>query len=309
MAPALGLATVPGYKPSGKTGALAAPLLLLSLLVVPVIGAVLYDKLWHFGGFVIFSQLFLGALVGAMLFPAMHFGKIRNTVLAGILGGLIGAATLLGAMAFEAWGFRPQYIAGESAYIAQKYRLSPQKARAAAEGFYTPANTIKFYWLDRAQAGMSVSSTRSRSTSQISGTMFWVVEGVELLLVTLLAAVVALSFAQRRFSEEFKRWAVSKSLGSVHPLQVAPLLEAAQAGDFGKVRVFGSGGKTEGQAGAQIHAYYIPEKSGGTVSIKAITNKNKGLQPIFEREVTNEEMKALWPEFPVSSATASPFSS
>ncbi|PQV65100.1 hypothetical protein B1R32_102107 [Abditibacterium utsteinense] len=309
MAPAQGFPAVPAYKPSGKVGALALPLALLSLLILPALGALLYDKLWHFGGFLIFSQLALGALVGALLYPAVHWGKIRNTVLAGILGGLVGAATFFGAKAFEAWQFRPEYIEGESAYIAQRYHLSPQKARAAAEGFYTPANTLKFYWLGRAQVGMSISSTRTRSTSQISGTMFWVVEGVELLLVTLLATVVALSLTQRRFNEEFNRWFISKGLGTTHPLHLAPLLQSLQAGDYAGAAQYKIAASKDNAQGPQISAAYIPEKAGAVLTVKA--KSNKGMQTVFERDLSNDEMRAFWPTFPAPNASASisPFSS
>ncbi len=311
MAPAqgLGLSVVPTYRPSGKIGALALPLWLLSLLVVPVTCALLYENLWHFGRLMIFSQMFLGALAGGLLYPAVQWGKVRNTVLAGVLGALIGAATFAGAMALEAWNFRPQYIAGETAYIAQKYKVSPAKARAAAEGFYTPQNTLKFYWLDRAQAGMTMTSSRSRSSSQISGTAFWVVEGLELALVTIIGALIPAQLAARRFSEERNRWYLAKSFGAVHPLNFAPLMAAAQQSDFATVGQLAPGGKQEGGSAAQLNAYYLPEKAGGIVCIKAVANKNKGMQAVFEREVSDAEMRALWPAFPASSAGESPFSS
>jgi hypothetical protein len=310
MMPALGMPIVAGYRPSGRVGVLAFPLALLALVVVPTLSAWLYLSLWHFGHMLLLSQILLGVAAGVMLFPVVHVGKMRSPVMAGTLGVLIGLATFLGAMGWEAWQFRPQYIAGESTYLANKYHLSPQKARAATEKFYTPTNTIKFYWMDRASAGLTVTSSHGGGASHMGGALFWVVEGCELLLVTVVAALIAVQFSQRRFSEEFNRWFVTKNFGVVHPLHLEPLLDTLRVGNYAHASRFSYYHRKDYPHGPQVSASYLPQKAGAVLTVSAKTDTKKGLQTVFERELTNEEMKTFWPAFPVSTTSpASAFSS
>ncbi|RYG69523.1 hypothetical protein EON80_09630, partial [bacterium] len=102
LMPALGMTPLPKYRPSGRIGALGIPLLLFTLLLVPLWAAFLYDKLWHFRNMAFFSAIALGVLVGFATYPAIHFGKVRNRAVAGILGAIIGFATFTGAMGLEA---------------------------------------------------------------------------------------------------------------------------------------------------------------------------------------------------------------
>lgn len=309
MMPAQGMPTVAGYHPSGRIGVLALPLMLVSLVVVPALCASLYVSLAHFGHLMLISQILLGVLVGAMLFPVVHLGKMRNPVLAGTLGAIIGAATFLGAAGWEAWQFRPQYIAGESAYLVQKYHISPQQARAATEKFYSPVNTFKFYWLDRASVGLTVTSSSGRGASHMGGSLFWVVEGCELFFVAVVATLMAVQFAQRRFSEENNRWFVTKNFGALHPLHLQPFLDTINAGNYAHAARFSFSPKKDYPHGPQVSVAYLPEKAGGIFTVNAKTDPKKGLQPVFERELSTEEMKTFWPAFPISNTSASsPFS-
>lgn len=45
--------------------------------------------------------------------------------------------------------------------------------------------------------------------------------------------------------------------------------------------------------------HYVPEKPGGILEIRAVVDPKKPLGTVFEREMTNEEVKAVWPEFPM----------
>jgi hypothetical protein len=298
MMPALGMTPLPKAKSSGSFGIMGPPLLLLTLLIVPPVAALLYDKLWHFGNMLIFSALAFGLLVGFAMYPAIHFGKVRNKAMAVIMGAIIGFAAFVGAMGLEAWGYRSQFVDYDVASLVKSKGVQPQQARQMAEAYYTPFNMTKTYWEERSAAGMTITSSKTRSQSQISGTIFWVLQGLELGLATLITAGLAAFFAGRRYSDEFDRWYNTKLLGSVHAANFQELMNAANSGDWAKVRACIGSEKSSSQVGAQLDVAYLPEKPGGWLTISAKVHKNKGLQPIFTQELTNEEMKAAWPAFP-----------
>jgi hypothetical protein len=298
MMPALGMTPLPKAGATGGFGLIGPPLLLLTLLVVPPMAALLYDKLWHFGNMLIFSALALGVLVGFAMYPAIHFGKVRNKVMAVIVGGLVGLASIVGAMGLEAWGYRDQFVNDDVAFLVKSRGMQPQQAKQMVEAHYTPFNMTKTYWEERGAAGMTITSSKTRTQSQISGTTFWVLQGLEVAMVTIIVAGLAAFFAGRRYSDEFDRWYNTKLLGSVHAANFQELMAAANSGDWARVRSCIGSEKSSSQVGAQLDVAYLPQKPGGWLTISAKVHKNKGLQPIFTKELTDEEMKAAWPAFP-----------
>ncbi len=308
LTPTLGWPTVASYRPSGKVGPLGWPLLLLSLFLVPLVSGFLYEKLWHFGEFLIFSSIALGALVGALLFLPVHFGKVRNPLLAAILGCIIGAATFGTSMFLQAQQHRDTYIAYETEYLVKTKGVKPQQARDAVTKFYTPLNMTRYYWQDRAQAGVTLTSSRRRGQSQLSGGMFWALEGLEFFLVALCGGFLARYAAKRRFSEDTTEWFTTKAVYGISPLYVGPFMQSLDENDFDKARRIAA--TTAGQqVGAQAVVSYLKEKSGGILTIKARTHKNKEMQPIWERELSNTELKTFWSEFPMPNQTENPFGS
>lgn len=296
--PALGMMPLPKVRPSGRLGPLGAPLLLLTLLVLPLLAAFLYNTLWQFGNLLVFSAIGLGVLVGFAMYPAIHFGKVRNRAVAGVLGAIIGFATYGSAMGLEAWGYRSQFVADDINYLTKAQGVAPAKAKSMVEAHYTPLNMATTYWQERATAGVTLTSSRTRSSSQVTGTTFWVLQGLELVLVTIIGMGMAIFFAGRRYSEEFNRWYNTKLLGSVHAANFEELMAAAHNSDWARARQCIGSEKSSSQVGAQLDVAYLPEKPGGLLTISAKVHKNKGLEPIFERELSNEEMKAAWPAFP-----------
>jgi hypothetical protein len=47
-----------------------------------------------------------------------------------------------------------------------------------------------------------------------------------------------------------------------------------------------------------ITVYYVPDKPGGILLIRAIADPKKPLATVYEEELSNEELKTIWPGFP-----------
>ncbi|HEX8549979.1 MAG TPA: hypothetical protein VF681_00350 [Abditibacteriaceae bacterium] len=300
LMPAAGWPTVDSYKPSGKMGALGFPLLLASLIVFPPLAALLYEKLWHFGGLLAFSAIALGVFVGALMLVSVRLGKVRKPILAGVLGAIIGLATFSGTMVLEAQKYRTAYIAADAAYLMKAKKIKEQQALDLTTQFYTPANMTRVYWQDRATQGVTLTSSRRQTQSQISGSTFWALKALELALVTACAGGIAANAASRRFSEEYDMWYSSKLIYEVHPLHVGQFLDELHAGNFEAAARIGALPSAEKLHGALATVSYLKEKPGAVLTVKATTNKNKPLQPIYEQALSSEEAHAFWPQFPVA---------
>lgn len=153
---------------------------------------------------------------------------------------------------------------------------------------------------------MSLSSTRRASVIHLTGALFWAVEILELFLIASLAVAIAATLAGRRFSEEKDKWFVSKAIYSVHPLLMGDLMRARETGACADAVKIGSAATTENQVDGQAQVAHLKEKPVGIVTVKAKTDKNKGLQPVFERELPNADLRVLWPTFPMPNESISP---
>ncbi|MDQ3813987.1 MAG: hypothetical protein M3347_08550 [Armatimonadota bacterium] len=284
---------VAGYKPSGKIGPLALPLLLVSLLVLAPVAAFLYVKTGHFGG-ALFSSVWvlvitaalLGAVVGAALYPAIQWGHVRHVPFAVTFGLLAGALAFPLAMGFEALQHRDEIQAA-----LQK------QGGAAAE--LTPVQTAQVYWQAHAEGGQEVTGKRGRGAN-ISGSMFWALVGIEWLLTTLTAGVVAILWTNRRYSEAAGRWCVSKTVDTVLPQHLPELIAAGNADDWPRFAAIANQSKDPEfkEFKPQVTVHYLPGVPGGVLEIRAIADPKKPVTTVFERELTNEEIKVIWPGFP-----------
>jgi hypothetical protein len=289
---------ITGYKPSGKIGRLALPLLFASLLVLPPLAALLYDRTAHFGGLLfssvwvlVITALLLGAAVGAGFFPAIQWGQVRNIPLAVVFGLLAGALTFPLTMGLEAWSHRD-----EIRTVLQE-RGSP-----AVE--LTPQKTAQIYWQARAEGGQEVTGRRGRG-ADISGTMFWALTGIQWLLTALASSVVALLWTNRRYSEPAGRWFVSKTVYNVLPQHLPELIAAGNTGDWQRFAGVASQSKDAQfkEFKPPVAVHYLPGSSGGVLEIRAVTDPKKPVTTVFERELTNEELKVVWPAFPTVSTS------
>jgi hypothetical protein len=286
---------VPGYKPSGKIGPLGIPLLLVSLLVLPPLAAFLYVRTAHFGGSLfssvwalVITAALLGAAVGAGLFPAVRWGRVRNTALAAVFGLLAGALAFPWAMGFEAWSHPDEVCAA-----------AVQQKQGGPSGELTPTQAAQVYWTARAEGGQEVTGRRGRGAT-ISGEMFWGLTGIQWLLTALAAAVVALLWSNRRYSEQAGRWYVSRTVYNVLPRHLPELIAQGDAGDWQRFAATASASKDPEfkEFKPPVTVHYLPGTPGGVLEIRATVDPKQPITTVFERELTSEQMKTVWPGYP-----------
>ncbi len=295
------LAPVVGYKPSGKIGALGWPLSLVSLLVIPFLLAFIYVKTNHFGlgsfgliYVVVAAGAILGALVGAAFWPAIQLGKVRNTAFAAALGFLAGTLTYGLQLGLEAQSNRSEIIAAVAPALAKTRNVSESAARQSLESSLTPLKTVQLYWQTQAQSGLEVSGRRGREAN-ISGGMFYALEGIEWLLCAIAATLFLNVLAARRFSEVASSWYQSKNLHNVLPDAVPALLEAAGAGEwerFGRLAAAAKNPEFK-EFKPPITLYTLPGKPGGILEIKALSDPKKPVEVVYERELSDEEIRRI----------------
>lgn len=292
--------TLAGYQPSGKIGRLGLPYLLITLLLLPPAAAFLYVKTAHFGGSVfssiwalVITSALLGAVVGAGFFPAIQFGHVRNVPVAVVFGLLAGALVLPLSMGIE----------------AMEHRDEVAKQKSSEASALSPVQVTKLYWQSYAQGGIKVTGRRAREAN-IDGGMFWALTGIQWLLAALTAAVGALLWANRRYSEEAGRWYISKTIGNVLPQRLPDLIAAGNAADWTRfARVMNESKDPQFKEFKPIiSVHYLPATAGGTLQVRAIPDPKKPIATVFEHELTSEQMKVVWPEFPALGQPVSQYS-
>ncbi len=298
---------VPASKPSGKIGPLAWPLLLLSLLAMPPILAVLYVKSAHFGVsffgsiyLVVGAALLLGALIGGALFPAIYFGKVRNIALAATVGLLAGTFGYLLALGLEAHEHRVE-VAEQTITISAFPGPTEEMFRAAADRM-GPLEITRLYWKIQADKGLSVSRRGTKAT--VNGGMFVALELIEWLLCAIAAGVVANLLAARRFSEHANRWYRSKTLHSVLPDAVPLLIQAADARDWPRFSEIARASRNPEfkEFKPPVAVHYLGDKPGGLLEIRAVYNPKLPLGTVYEAQISDDELRQLWPEHATLSA-------
>ena len=292
------LVGLPGYQPSGLVGPLSVPLFFVTALVAPRLVAFLYDKTAHFGTgifssmwMVLLGAALLGAAVGGTFFPAIHFGKARNNNLAAIVGCLAGLTTFALALGIEAEHHR-------SEVMRYRAKTALTQGSLASSGLSRVELTRQYLEL-RAQEGLEVTGRRGRG-SNINGGMFWGLLGIEALLAAIAATLVPYYIAGRRFSEERNRWFLFKTVDSVLPQDAPALVQAAQERDWERFVQIAKASKDPKfkEYKPAITVYYVPEKAGGILLIRAIADPKKPVATVYESELSNEELKIIWPGFP-----------
>ncbi|HEX9995953.1 MAG TPA: hypothetical protein VGB45_02330 [Abditibacterium sp.] len=295
------LVAVPGYKPSGAVGPLSAPLVFATSLVVPPLAAFLYDKTAHFGTglfssmwTVLIGAALLGALTGAAFFPAIHLGKMRNANLAAFIGLLAGLAAFTMALGIEATEHRDE--------VSRARTVAAQSGVATTFPAQSRLDLTREYLGLRAESGLQVTGRRGRGAN-INGSMFWALLGIEGLLSAIAATLVMYFSAGRRYSEERNRWFISKTPYNVLPHDVPAIVEAAQNRDFAGVAQIATASKDPNfkEFKPPITIHYVPEKAGGILEIRAIADPKKPVATVYESELSNEELKTVWPAFPARS--------
>lgn len=283
------------YKPSGRSGPLAVPLLFGSAILIGVVFGWGYHFISQYFNLFIISEILLGALVGAAMKPAVMAGKCRNTKLAGLAGALAGLLTFGVYLASDAIGDREEFVQGYTEYIAKQTGRPPTQVRAKIESSLTPAKYFKVYMEDRAAFGATITSSSHGTKTgsfNIAGTWYWVMLGFEFLMIVGFGAGVASAVAGSRYHEEQDQWYKKQTLYTVQPQAVPTLLEMVQAGNWKNVReVALAAPVAQNQGGTSIYLYSVPTDPKGIVEI--VASANNRVTKLFEDELNEEQLRLL----------------
>ncbi len=252
------------------------------------------------GGLLLVSQACIGFGIGALLFPAIRLGKCRNpkvAALAGILAALVAYGAYYGSMMANE---RAQWVDGFTQMMKVTRKMPEPQARAYVEKRLSPLRYAKFWFADRARAGVTltdsdsshVAGRPSSSGTRLTGFGFWALLGGEIALASFFALMIPAGVAANRYSEEFDAWYKKRGLYQVHPSHLPGLLQAAQTGDWKAAGAIGKGSKTGGNIGGYLHLYEVPGQDGGIASISRNAGNNQ-TQVLLEKPVSGEEARQL----------------
>ena len=292
-------ATATGYKPSGRVGALMPLMFLVWAPLAAALCGFLYSLMTGFFNPFVIGECLLGFLLGLTLWPAIRLGKCRNVKVAVALGIVAALWTYFAYLVADAVAAREDYAQAATQYVAQRFQMPAPQARALVEARLTPVRYFKLYMEERAASGVSlhdekdarVRGVASSGGMQFSGVGYWLLMAGQVVLIALLAAGVTANAAGGRYSEEQDRWYRKKSLYSVNPADVTPLLALARSGRWKEAGALAKASKTGGAIGVVVTVYDLPPQGGGFVEITAgVENKTHRL---FEAPVTVEEIRQL----------------
>ncbi|MCB9452290.1 MAG: hypothetical protein H6672_12690 [Anaerolineaceae bacterium] len=231
------------YRPSG---AMPGGSLWLLLIVALVSGLVLGGIMWAIDKYASFYLVFVfplagGAIAGGILALVIKSTKMQNPTMAVVVG-LMAGVVMYGAYhgAFYYITFRNDYIRSE--YSASYPGKTPTEAQLddfMNEGLMYRVQDTGFvgYLKYTASNGFSITSTTGSSSSsdlEIKDTGAFIYWGVEILLASIVAAVIARNAAKEPFDEATNTWFDSRH----QVVALAPnksrkaLLRALQEGQF-----------------------------------------------------------------------------
>lgn len=281
------------YRPSGRIGAAGFPLLIFWPLLVGALGGyVFWISQWHT---LLVSQIALGIALGLLMFPAIYFGKVRNTHAAATSAVFAALIALLCWHAMAAKELRDEYI-GYFTQLAVQAKVPEAKARAQISGLLTPYRTARLYAKDRTAYGVTLrSDSDSRSGSsgggtRIVGAWYWLLALFEFAMTALMAAIIAQAMAIKRFSEERDRWYRRKLLSNVNPAQAMTVLEMLQSGQWQQAGNLARSAKSK--EGFALTIYDCPPQSDGVVTMTSSAGNNQ-THHLFESEVSADNLALL----------------
>ncbi len=286
------------YKPSGKVGPLAWPL----MLVLSLGGGALVGAMWHFlapnFNTLLFTQLIMGGALGAILFIAATVGKVRSARFAagwGVLGTLALYGTYHTLAAAE---MRSEILDAFSQRIASsgKGGPSPAQVRAGLAKKFTLPRAIGLYWRENYKYGVTLrddhtsSINGSSSGTHLDGIGYVILLMGEIGLASAFAALIPAAAASRRFSEETDRWFNRKRVFGLPASALEPTVRALEAQDWAKAASYGIKQVKQTNVGT-VYASTVPGASTGWIEVIYAVEKQQKL--LFERELPVEALRAL----------------
>ena len=280
------------YRPSGRIGTAGFPLLLVWPILVGALGGyVFWISNWHT---LLVSQIVLGFALGFTMFPAIYFGKVRNPRAAATSAVFAALVALLCWHAMAAKELRDEYI-GYFTKLAVQAKVPPSQARARISGMLTPYRTARLYAQDRTAYGVTLTSdSDSRSGgsggTRIVGAWYWLLAFFEFAMTALMAAILAMAWATKRFSEERDRWYRRKLMANVNSAQAMSVLEMLQSGQWSQAGNLARSAKSK--EGFALTIYDCPPQSDGVVTMTTSAGNNQ-THHLFEAEVPAENIARL----------------
>ena len=189
------------YKPSGRFGALAIPLLIVGLIAAVAL-AFVYQLLLDVIPFIYITFLitmalgFAGGVGGGMI---VHMGKVRNVLLAGLIGVLM-TVSALGAKYY----FQYQNILGEVVDSEMQQLEIPEAQRAE----FTAAVAEELTFVEHLKLRSNIGWEIGRNGGMpIQGVFVYLIWLVELGIVGYFAVKMPTSRAREPYSEKLDAWA------------------------------------------------------------------------------------------------------
>lgn len=228
------------YQPSNRV-----PLIGLTLLIVAtLIGSFVVGYLVHFVGkliyLIILFPLIAGAAGGYIIHYAIKTGKVRNPAVALIFGLLTGLLIYGIYIHAEYQSFAKdvyQDILNDPKIDTEfKQNLTPVAAADLVTKYRTNTTGLWGYINYLVKNGIKLSSTR-RSGRPITLNPFfsWLYFGVELLIYTILAGIIAMSAAKKPFCEQCETWyREARPIGSASVQLQEALIAAVKSHNFKK---------------------------------------------------------------------------
>ncbi|MBE2182872.1 MAG: hypothetical protein IAE89_05565 [Anaerolineae bacterium] len=229
------------YSPSGRVSISGFILALIMIVIVGLILGIIAYLISKTIYLVPLSPLILAFLCGTFAALAVKWGKIRNSLVAILIGLLIGAisygtyrtAEYVGEMVAAAQIVAIKDVPGLISQVQGGQRLldSFLQEEIGQVGFLGFTEYL-------AQQGMTI--TRTSATTSSSGVElnremlygYWV---LEILAILLIAALMARSSAHKPFCEDGNKWLKDgdfQMIGAINFEDVEPLKKALLAGDF-----------------------------------------------------------------------------
>ena len=279
------------YRPSGRIGAAGFPLLFVWPILVGALGGYLYwISNWHT---LLVSQIVLGFALGLLMFPAIYFGKVRNTRAAATSAVFAALIALLCWHAMAANELRQEYI-GYFTRLAVQAKVPEAQASARIASLLTPYRTARLYAKDRTAYGVTLrsdsDSRRGSGGTRIVGPWYWLLALFEFGMTALMAAVIAQAAAMKRFSEERDRWYRRKLLAIVNAGQAGSVLQMLQNGQWQQAGELARTAKSK--EGFALTIYDCPPQSDGVVTMTSSAGNNQ-THHLFEAEVPAENIARL----------------
>lgn len=200
------------YKPSQK-----APVSGLVLtFIISVVAGVAIGALASFIGqwlyLIIFFPLIMGGVTGAAVAQGVRLGKLRNPILAALLGIVAGIVCYTAMHATDYYLFlrdlraygAEQAPAGTTAADVDNLINLMLLEETGQEGF------AGFILLE-AQEGVSIGQVGRSNETNIGSTFTWIYFAIELIIITVLSAALGYTKAKEPFCEERDAWYDNKT--------------------------------------------------------------------------------------------------